>query len=569
MAERIISEALTVPRYVTCPCQYCSGKIEFDANQLDAAENTTVPCPHCGLETIIFVPKQQGVPPIISPAEPPKGFVQPATGLDLETVVRNNEIQRQADLGAAFFQQGNYNEAVKYFAETAKQGHPDAQCNLGICYANGHGVVEDHSEGVKWWLKAAEQGHALAAFCLGSAYQHGAGVTKNESEAIKWFHKAATQGIAMAQDRLSGFYEKAQDYVEAYKWAKLAAVQGYKGAQKKREELALKMNAAQIEALEPADRIIWRNERLTPKQFSDFVGQERTNARLEIAVAAAKQRREALDHVLLIGPPGAGKAILVHILARAMGANLKSTTGPTIEKAGDLAGLLTNLEEGDVLFIDEIHRLQRTIEEYLCPAMKDFKLDIVVDQGPDARSVRLNLPRFTLIGTTPRKERLIPALLSCFPIIEKMDAYSVEELAALACRFAKSLEVEIDAKTAERIAHSTDGTPLDVLNRLRHIRDYAHIKANGSITAEVAGQALKMLLPAEETSEANDGRAAIPSEVRREVWRRDGGKCVKCGSRERLEYDHIIPVTRGGSNTARNIELLCETCNRAKSDLIR
>ena len=129
--------------------------------------------------------------------------------------------------------------------------------------------------------------------------------------------------------------------------------------------------------------------------------------------------------------------------------------------------------------------------------------------------------------------------------------------------------LEIDAETAELIARSADGTPLDVLNRLRHVRDYAHIKANGRVTAEVAGQALKMLTAEAKTGEAGDDRTSIPSEVRREVWRRDGGKCVKCGSRERLEYDHIIPVTKGGSNTARNIELLCETCNRAKSDLIQ
>ena len=619
MAEHNISEASTAPRYVTCPCQYCGGKIEFDANELDTAESTTVRCPHRGLETIIFEPKQQGVPPIISPAEPPEEF----------------------PLGVAFLQQGNYSEAVKYFAEAAKQGHPDAQNNLGLCYANGQGVpkdmveavkwyrkaaeqhcalaqcrlgvcyaegngvakneveavkwyrraaeenfadaqcmlgtcyingqgvTEDHNEGVKWWLKAAEQGSAVGAFCLGSAYQQGGGVTKDESEAIKWYRKAAEQNLALAQDRLSDSYERVQDYIEAYKWAKLAAGQGYEGAQKKCENLVLKMNAAQIGAVEPSERITWRNERLTPKQFSDFIGQERLKSRLELATAAAKKRQEAVDHILLVGPLGSGKATLAHIFARAMGANLKTTSGPTIEKAGDLAGLLTNLEEGDMLFIDEIHRLRRYIVEYLCPAMKDSKLDIIIDQGPNAQSVRLNLPRFTLIGTTPRKEPLTTALLSCFPIIEKMDAYSVEELAALACRFAKSVEIEIDAETAERVARSADGTPLDVLNRLRHVRDYAHIKANGKITAAIALEALKMLIAADETNEAGEDRTAIPSEVRREVWRRDGGRCARCGSRERLEYDHIIPVTKGGSNTARNIELLCETCNRAKSDLIR
>ena len=154
---------------------------------------------------------------------------------------------------------------------------------------------------------------------------------------------------------------------------------------------------------------------LRPSLFSEFTGQAKVKERLEITVAAAKQREEAIDHLLLSGPPGLGKTTLAHILAKAMGANIKSTSGPTIEKAGDLAGLLTNLEEGDVLFIDEIHRLQKTIEEYLYPAMEDFKLDIIIDQGPNARSVRLNLPRFTLIGATTRTGMLTAPLLTRFP----------------------------------------------------------------------------------------------------------------------------------------------------------
>ena len=167
---------------------------------------------------------------------------------------------------------------------------------------------------------------------------------------------------------------------------------------------------------------------LRPSLFSEFTGQPKVKERLGIAVQAAKQRKEALDHILLSGPPGLGKTTLAYILAKAMGANLKSTSGPTIEKAGDLAGLLTNLEEGDVLFIDEIHRLQKTIEEYLYPAMEDFKLDIIIDQGPNARSVRLNLPRFTLIGATTRSGLLTAPLLTRFAVRERLDYYVAEDL---------------------------------------------------------------------------------------------------------------------------------------------
>jgi Holliday junction DNA helicase RuvB len=252
-----------------------------------------------------------------------------------------------------------------------------------------------------------------------------------------------------------------------------------------------------------------------------------------------------------------------------MGANIKITSGTAVEREGDLAGLLTNLEEGDVLFIEEIHRLQKTIAEYLYPAMRVFKLDIIIDQGENARSVRLNLPRFTLIGSTTNKERLTPNLLSCFQIVENMDDYSVDELTAIACRFAKSVRIKVDTDAASRIASSADGTPIDVLNRLQHIRDFAHVKGEEIITLEVADAALKMLASHDEKQEASESRDAIPSAIRREVWRRDGGKCVKCGSRKNLEYDHIIPVSKGGSNTARNIELLCENCNRSKRDSIQ
>ena len=232
---------------------------------------------------------------------------------------------------------------------------------------------------------------------------------------------------------------------------------------------------------------------LRPSLFSEFTGQAKVKERLEITVAAARQRGEAIDHLLLSGPPGLGKTTLAHIIAKAMGANIKSTSGPTIEKAGDLAGLLTNLEEGDVLFIDEIHRLQKTIEEYLYPAMEDFKLDIIIDQGPNARSVRLNLPRFTLIGATTRSGLLTAPLLTRFPIRERLDYYQAEQLEQIVLRSARLLKVEIEDKGAHEIARRSRGTPRIANNVLRRVRDYAQVKHKGRITGSIADQALAML----------------------------------------------------------------------------
>lgn len=232
---------------------------------------------------------------------------------------------------------------------------------------------------------------------------------------------------------------------------------------------------------------------LRPSIFSDFTGQPKVKERLEITVTAAKQRGEAIDHVLLSGPPGLGKTTLANIIAKSMGANLKSTSGPTIEKAGDLAGLLTNLEEGDVLFIDEIHRLQKTIEEYLYPAMEDFKLDIIIDQGPNARSVRLNLPRFTLIGATTRSGLLTSPLLTRFPVKERLDYYHADTLTNIVVRAGRLLDLDLDEAGAREIARRSRGTPRIANNLLRRVRDYAQVKGDGKITAEIADKSLAML----------------------------------------------------------------------------
>ncbi len=304
--------------------------------------------------------------------------------------------------------------------------------------------------------------------------------------------------------------------------------------------------------------------------FDDFIGQEKVKQRMQVYVESAKIREAPLYHTLFVGPSGLGKKTMAYIITNELGVNFRISSASYIERVGDMAAILTNLNERDILFIEDMHRINKYVEEILPRAMKDFQLDIVIGQGESARSILLDLPNFTLIGSTSKRKLLSHSLLEQFGIIEEFVPFSIEELQQIILIEDKVLDIQIEPEAAFKIAEFSNGTPKIALRLLKQIRDFAIVKNETVINEQLVASCIKVLGIDGVSLASNPEKNSrfIPENVRNKVWRRDKGKCVQCETNKNLEFDHIIPFSKGGSNTARNLQLLCEKCNREKYNKI-